>query len=105
MECGPQRVFKVVFLGNSGVGKSSFIQHYSSGLFPNNMASTVGETLDSHSDLPVTHLWAESCDLSCLIDRDGFPGQECDAGLNTRRSAAVGHSGTGKVKNIENYET
>ncbi|XP_056595550.1 ras-related protein Rab-8A-like isoform X2 [Triplophysa dalaica] len=41
-ECGPQRVFKVVFLGNSGVGKSSFIQHYSSGHFPNNMASTVG---------------------------------------------------------------
>ncbi|KAI7812297.1 putative EF-hand calcium-binding domain-containing protein 4A, partial [Triplophysa rosa] len=41
-ECSPQRVFKVVFLGNSGVGKSSFIQHYSSGHFPNNMASTVG---------------------------------------------------------------
>ncbi|XP_065133538.1 EF-hand calcium-binding domain-containing protein 4A isoform X2 [Paramisgurnus dabryanus] len=40
--CDPQRVFKVVFLGNSGVGKSSFIQHYTRGQFPNNMASTVG---------------------------------------------------------------
>lgn len=45
VERDPQRVFKVVFLGNSGVGKSSFIQHYSSGHFPHNMASTVGETL------------------------------------------------------------
>lgn len=44
--CDPQRVFKVVFLGNSAVGKSSFIHHYCSGHFPNNMASTVGETLD-----------------------------------------------------------
>ncbi|XP_051739932.1 EF-hand calcium-binding domain-containing protein 4A isoform X3 [Ctenopharyngodon idella] len=40
--CDPQRVFKVVFLGNSAVGKSSFIHHYCSGHFPNNMASTVG---------------------------------------------------------------
>ncbi len=39
----PQRVFKVVFLGNSAVGKSSFIHHYCSGHFPNNLASTVGE--------------------------------------------------------------
>ncbi|XP_043083774.1 EF-hand calcium-binding domain-containing protein 4A isoform X2 [Puntigrus tetrazona] len=38
----PQRVFKVVFLGNSAVGKSSFIHHYCSGHFPNNLASTVG---------------------------------------------------------------
>ncbi|XP_039517610.1 EF-hand calcium-binding domain-containing protein 4A [Pimephales promelas] len=37
-----QRVFKVVFLGNSSVGKSSFIHQYCSGHFPNNMASTVG---------------------------------------------------------------
>uniref|UniRef100_A0A671SB81 Uncharacterized protein n=1 Tax=Sinocyclocheilus anshuiensis TaxID=1608454 RepID=A0A671SB81_9TELE len=39
-------VFKVVFLGNSAVGKSSFIHHYCSGHFPNNLALTVGETLD-----------------------------------------------------------
>ncbi|XP_034032270.1 EF-hand calcium-binding domain-containing protein 4A [Thalassophryne amazonica] len=38
----PQRVFKVVFLGNSGVGKSSFIQHYSSGHFSCPMSATVG---------------------------------------------------------------
>uniref|UniRef100_A0A673IBU3 Uncharacterized protein n=1 Tax=Sinocyclocheilus rhinocerous TaxID=307959 RepID=A0A673IBU3_9TELE len=34
------------FLGNSAVGKSSFIHHYCSGHFPNNLAWTVGETLD-----------------------------------------------------------
>ncbi|XP_075326082.1 EF-hand calcium-binding domain-containing protein 4A isoform X1 [Odontesthes bonariensis] len=39
----PQRVFKVVFLGNSGVGKSSFIQHYCTGHFYNKMSSTVGK--------------------------------------------------------------
>ncbi|KAM9377707.1 EF-hand calcium-binding domain-containing protein 4A [Pholidichthys leucotaenia] len=38
----PQRVFKVVFLGDSGVGKSSFIQHYCRGHFRYNMSATVG---------------------------------------------------------------
>ncbi|XP_042175695.1 EF-hand calcium-binding domain-containing protein 4A isoform X2 [Oncorhynchus tshawytscha] len=38
----PQRVFKVVFLGNSGVGKSSFINHYCNGHFPNTLGATVG---------------------------------------------------------------
>ncbi|XP_073329004.1 EF-hand calcium-binding domain-containing protein 4A [Pagrus major] len=38
----PQRVFKVVFLGNSGVGKTSFIQHYCTGHFHNKMSTTVG---------------------------------------------------------------
>ncbi|XP_029379110.1 EF-hand calcium-binding domain-containing protein 4A isoform X2 [Echeneis naucrates] len=38
----PQRVFKLVFLGNSGVGKSSFIQHYGTGCFSSSMSATVG---------------------------------------------------------------
>ncbi|CAL8356472.1 unnamed protein product [Lota lota] len=38
----PQRVFKVVFLGNSGVGKTSFIRHYCTGHFSNTLSSTVG---------------------------------------------------------------
>ncbi|XP_059190254.1 EF-hand calcium-binding domain-containing protein 4A isoform X2 [Centropristis striata] len=38
----PQRVFKVVFLGNSGVGKTSFIQHYCTGRFYSKMSATVG---------------------------------------------------------------
>nr|XP_046251386.1 EF-hand calcium-binding domain-containing protein 4A isoform X2 [Scatophagus argus] len=38
----PQRVFKVVFLGNSGVGKTSFIQHYCTGHFRSNVSTTVG---------------------------------------------------------------
>ncbi|KAF3854896.1 hypothetical protein F7725_022951 [Dissostichus mawsoni] len=37
-----QRVFKVVFLGNSAVGKSSLIQHYCTGHFYSNMSATVG---------------------------------------------------------------
>ncbi|XP_046714567.1 EF-hand calcium-binding domain-containing protein 4A isoform X1 [Silurus meridionalis] len=39
---GRERVFKVVFLGSSGVGKSSFIHHYCKGHFPNKMSTTVG---------------------------------------------------------------
>ncbi|KAJ8349472.1 hypothetical protein SKAU_G00246020 [Synaphobranchus kaupii] len=38
----PKRVFKVVFLGNSGVGKTSFIHRYCSGRFPNHLNTTVG---------------------------------------------------------------
>ena len=39
----PQRVFKVVFLGNSGVGKTSFIRHCCTGHFSDTLSSTVGE--------------------------------------------------------------
>ncbi|XP_059917907.1 EF-hand calcium-binding domain-containing protein 4A isoform X2 [Gadus macrocephalus] len=38
----PQRVFKVVFLGNSGVGKTSFLRHYCTGHFSDTLSSTVG---------------------------------------------------------------
>ncbi|XP_068169495.1 EF-hand calcium-binding domain-containing protein 4A isoform X2 [Antennarius striatus] len=37
----PHRVFKVVFLGNSGVGKTSFIQHYCTGHFNSTLSTTV----------------------------------------------------------------
>ncbi|KAM7396806.1 hypothetical protein PAMP_019817 [Pampus punctatissimus] len=38
----PHRVFKVVFLGSSGVGKSSFVQRYCTGHFSSQMSTTVG---------------------------------------------------------------
>ncbi|KAJ8251979.1 hypothetical protein COCON_G00212910 [Conger conger] len=38
----PQRIFKVVFLGNSGVGKTSFIHRYCRGHFPTHLNATVG---------------------------------------------------------------
>ncbi|KAJ3596217.1 hypothetical protein NHX12_002626 [Muraenolepis orangiensis] len=38
----PQRVFRVVFLGNSGVGKTSFIRHYCTRQFSSTLCSTVG---------------------------------------------------------------
>ncbi|XP_061917056.1 EF-hand calcium-binding domain-containing protein 4A isoform X3 [Entelurus aequoreus] len=38
----PQQVFKVVFLGSTGVGKSSFIQHYCTGHFCSPLSTTVG---------------------------------------------------------------
>uniref|UniRef100_A0AAY4BQZ9 Uncharacterized protein n=1 Tax=Denticeps clupeoides TaxID=299321 RepID=A0AAY4BQZ9_9TELE len=41
MKCSLERL---MFLGNSGVGKSSFIHHYCRGHFPNSMSSTVGKT-------------------------------------------------------------
>ncbi|AWP08356.1 putative EF-hand calcium-binding domain-containing protein 4A-like [Scophthalmus maximus] len=58
----PQRVFKVVFLGNSGVGKSSFIQHYCTGCFCSKMSATVGidfqmKTLTLDSTSITLQLW------------------------------------------------
>ncbi|XP_067359092.1 EF-hand calcium-binding domain-containing protein 4A isoform X1 [Channa argus] len=58
----PQRVFKVVFLGNSGVGKSSFIQHYCMGHFYSNMNASVGidfqiKTLTLGSTTITLQLW------------------------------------------------
>ncbi|XP_037834402.1 EF-hand calcium-binding domain-containing protein 4A isoform X2 [Kryptolebias marmoratus] len=58
----PQRVFKVVFLGNSGVGKSSFIQHCCTGRFYSNMSSSVGidfqmKTLTLNSTTVTLQLW------------------------------------------------
>uniref|UniRef100_UPI0037E7A69A EF-hand calcium-binding domain-containing protein 4A n=1 Tax=Semicossyphus pulcher TaxID=241346 RepID=UPI0037E7A69A len=58
----PQRVFKVVFLGNSGVGKTSFIQHYCTGHFQSIMRATVGidfqmKTLTLGSTTITLQLW------------------------------------------------
>ncbi|XP_013887123.1 EF-hand calcium-binding domain-containing protein 4A isoform X2 [Austrofundulus limnaeus] len=57
-----QQVFKVVFLGNSGVGKSSFIRHCCTGHFYRNMSSTVGvdfqmKTLILNSTTVTLQLW------------------------------------------------
>ncbi|XP_061678151.1 EF-hand calcium-binding domain-containing protein 4A isoform X2 [Syngnathoides biaculeatus] len=38
----PQHVFKLVFLGSSGVGKSAFIQHYCTGHFCSSRSTTAG---------------------------------------------------------------
>ncbi|XP_028286264.1 EF-hand calcium-binding domain-containing protein 4A [Parambassis ranga] len=58
----PQQVFKVVFLGNSGVGKSSFIQHYCTGTLYSEMSATVGvdfqmKTLTVDSSPITLQLW------------------------------------------------
>ncbi|XP_041852471.1 EF-hand calcium-binding domain-containing protein 4A [Melanotaenia boesemani] len=58
----PQQVFKVVFLGNSGVGKSSFIQHCCTGHFNKQMISSVGidfqmKTLTLSSTTITLQLW------------------------------------------------
>ncbi|RVE71740.1 hypothetical protein OJAV_G00055090 [Oryzias javanicus] len=61
MTLSPQRVFKVVFLGNSGVGKSSFIQHYCTGHFTT-LSCTAGidfqmKTLTVNSVITTLQLW------------------------------------------------
>ncbi|XP_041794416.1 EF-hand calcium-binding domain-containing protein 4A [Chelmon rostratus] len=58
----PQRVFKVVFLGNSGVGKTCFIHHYCTGHFHSKMSTTVGidfqmKTLTLDSTTITLQLW------------------------------------------------
>ncbi|KAM7003545.1 EF-hand calcium-binding domain-containing protein 4A [Tautogolabrus adspersus] len=58
----PQQVFKLVFLGNSGVGKTSFIQHYCTGHLQSEMRATVGidfqmKTLTLGSTSITLQLW------------------------------------------------
>ena len=38
----PERVFKVVFVGDSGVGKSSFIHRFCSDSFKEAFSATIG---------------------------------------------------------------
>ncbi|XP_031603240.1 EF-hand calcium-binding domain-containing protein 4A [Oreochromis aureus] len=57
-----QQVFKVVFLGNSGVGKSSFIQYYCTGRFDSKVSTTVGidfkmKTITVDSTTIILQLW------------------------------------------------
>ena len=39
----PERVFKVVFVGDSGVGKSSFIHQFCSKTFKATFSATIGQ--------------------------------------------------------------
>uniref|UniRef100_A0A8C0C2Z8 Uncharacterized protein n=1 Tax=Buteo japonicus TaxID=224669 RepID=A0A8C0C2Z8_9AVES len=41
--CSPDRIFKVVFVGNSGVGKSSFIHRFCYDRFLAELNATVGK--------------------------------------------------------------
>ncbi|XP_030587552.1 EF-hand calcium-binding domain-containing protein 4A [Archocentrus centrarchus] len=58
----PQQVFKVVFLGNSGVGKSAFIQYYCTACVDSKISTTVGidfkmKTLILDSTTIILQLW------------------------------------------------
>uniref|UniRef100_A0A8C2U689 Uncharacterized protein n=1 Tax=Coturnix japonica TaxID=93934 RepID=A0A8C2U689_COTJA len=44
--CSPDRIFKVVFVGNSGVGKSSFIHRFCYDRFLADLNATIGKKLD-----------------------------------------------------------
>lgn len=57
----PQRVFKVVFLGSSGVGKTSFIRRFCTGQPQERVNATVGELcFHSHSVFSVTETRKEA---------------------------------------------
>ncbi|XP_011605876.2 EF-hand calcium-binding domain-containing protein 4A isoform X1 [Takifugu rubripes] len=61
-QTGPQRVFKVVFLGNSGVGKTSFIHRSCTGELRRKLSATVGidfqmKTLTVGSATVTLQLW------------------------------------------------
>lgn len=45
----PDRLFKIVFVGNSAVGKTSFLRRFCEDRFSPGMTATVGESL--------AHLW------------------------------------------------
>ncbi|GFN86773.1 ras and EF-hand domain-containing protein-like [Plakobranchus ocellatus] len=58
----PQRIFKVVFVGDSGVGKSTFLHQFCHNEFRGNFAATIGvdfqvKTLDMKEAVVTLQLW------------------------------------------------
>lgn len=51
----PDRLFKIVFVGNSSVGKTSFLGRFCDGRFSPGSAATVGEF--SARGWTLAHLW------------------------------------------------
>lgn len=97
----PQRVFKVVFLGSSGVGKTSFIRRFCTGQPQERVNATVGELCcHSHPVFSVTETHKEPLEPR----RDRLPDEDFNRGLHHRHSAAVGHSRPGKVSPTHMHE-
>ncbi|ESO95299.1 hypothetical protein LOTGIDRAFT_117008, partial [Lottia gigantea] len=59
---GPERIFKVVFIGDSGVGKSSFIHRFCNDSFKDKFAATIGvdfqiKTVEQDGHIIALQLW------------------------------------------------
>lgn len=93
---GPQRVFKVVFLGHSGVGKTSFIHRFCTGQLRSNMNATVGKLcFHSRSVTGVTETHKR-----VPPGRYRLPDEDYNCGPHHRHSAALGHSRAGEVRSL-----
>lgn len=91
-QTAPQRVFKVVFLGSSGVGKTSFIHRSCTGELRRKLSATVGELrFQPVTDVTETHERVQP-------GRDRLPDEDLDRGLRRRHAAALGHSRPGEVR-------
>lgn len=93
-QTGPQRLFKVVFLGNSGVGKTSFIHRFCTGRLRRELSATVGELgFRSHSVTVATETHK-----GVPPRRDRLPDEDGHCGRRHRHAAAVGHGRPGEVR-------
>ncbi|MGH0171443.1 UNVERIFIED_CONTAM: hypothetical protein FKN15_061164 [Acipenser sinensis] len=96
----PERVFKVVLVGNSGVGKSSFIHRFCQGCFLSEISATVG------IDYQVRSLSVDTTPVALQLwdtagqERHRLPGEESERGHDPRRPAAVGHGRPGEVRSL-----
>lgn len=50
-EVKPHRIFKIVFVGDSGVGKTSFIHRFCNDQFRPNFSATIGKMFATHPSL------------------------------------------------------
>lgn len=89
--------YSVIMVGNSNVGKTSFIKRVLNGRFSSDLPSSVGETLFLVSNLADKSCW---CTGECSIwhfFRAGHVHVAGDCGWETGYAAVVGHSRSRKA--------
>lgn len=89
-------MFKVVFLGDSGVGKTSFICRFCTGRPQREANATVGKPR-ARPRICYRRVWGRGLIGRAEPGRGGLPDEDLRRGVRLRHAAAVGHGRAGEV--------